>query len=91
MGGESGEWAGGPTEDSSSRLLLGKGKNICEESGGLRPRSSTASELEPGRSAFQGLDLRSLGNEYLPAGPSPVFRVGYGGDCWPRLCAKLDF
>lgn len=51
----------------------------------------TASELEPGRSAFQGLDLGSLGNECLLAGPSPVFRVGYGGDCWPPLCAKLNF
>lgn len=28
-------------EDSSLWLLLGKGENICQEPGGLRPRSST--------------------------------------------------
>lgn len=41
MGDESREWAGGPTEDSGSRLLLGKRENICEESGRLRPISNT--------------------------------------------------
>lgn len=40
----------------------------------------SASVLEPGRSACQGLDLGSLGNACLWAGQSQVFRVGYGGD-----------
>lgn len=38
----------------------------------------TALELEASRSAFQGLDLGSLGNECLPAGPCPVFRAWRG-------------
>lgn len=61
-------------------LSLGKGEIMPGSRRVEAQIQHTASELEPGRSAWQGLDLGSLGHEYLWSGQCQVFRVGYVGD-----------
>jgi hypothetical protein len=67
-------------EDQWSRLSLGKGEKMPGSGRAEAWIQHTASELEPGGSALQGLDLGSLRSECLWCGQCQVFRVGYVGD-----------